>query len=98
MASISTEALIGILLLILIITIFYLSLHAVMEEYTSTIKQKELMRRASSTAFLATAYSYSVAHGSFSPQLSCSIGESAVCKEEGRIVAAAVYKRQGGGN
>ncbi len=99
MASISVEALIGILFLIMVISIFYASLSAVTSNFKDLLQQKGLEQRATSTALLTTVYSYSLSHGSFNAELSCPVGESVVCKDDGgRIAVAQAYKRTGGGD
>jgi len=97
-ASISSEALMWVLVSIIVITIFYASLNTVISNIRESIYQAGLEQRASSTALLASVYSYTISHGYFNPQLNCSVGSEVVCKEEGRIAVSKTYKRAGGGN
>ncbi|MEM3363907.1 MAG: hypothetical protein QXS93_00155 [Candidatus Micrarchaeia archaeon] len=98
MTSISVEALIGILLLIMIVAIFQASLGAVLDKQSKGITMACLEKRATSTALIATAYSYTIMHGYFNPHLTCSVGNASVCRENNVITSAEIYKRQGGGD
>ncbi|MGB9635476.1 MAG: hypothetical protein ACPL0A_03275, partial [Candidatus Micrarchaeia archaeon] len=63
------------------------------------LRQSQLYMRATSTALLASLYSYSLNEGYFNPKLECSIGNRITCVDnESRVVTVDTYRRKGGGN
>ncbi len=97
--TLSTESLIGVLLLIIIVTLFYAFLSSIANSFVDSLQQASLHDRASSTSLLASVYSYSLKHGYFNPQLNCSVGANISCKDDFDHTAIVnAYRRRGGGD
>lgn len=99
MGTISSEALIGLLMLILVVLMFNVALKSVSERsiYTSDIKMLE--GRAAGTSALTAIYTYSLRHGSFNAELGCLIGGEIVCIDgKGNNATSVIYRRMGAGD
>ena len=98
--SITVDAMIGLLAIILTVGILYIAQKHYYEDLKRLVVADELDSSAAQTSLIISIYRYSISHGHSDLELKCAVSSYVQCINEsyGIVVTKNLYTRKGGGN